>query len=838
MICKHTFPLSGDFHVTPVRNMTLESERDFAYRADMSFIGHVPGSTLNDLVRAGLTPTDLFYRDNPEHVQKFERADWLYTRTFLLPPEIKEEERAQAVLVFERLDTYAAITLNGIPIGETDNGYIEHSFPVGHALTAGENTLEVHLKSPLAFPQGKPKLEGAFTTERLYTRRMQCTYGWDWTMRFVTTGIGETYLTFPAPGVALQDIYIYTSALDDDGAALGIDVTLAETSGEGVLDFVIIGEDGTELRRISRFCREHFFRLHLDIAAPALWYPRGYGKQPLYTLCIRQGGRLLACEEFGIRTLRILELPDEPGSPFARRAEELKRSPHSAEYNKNESSSGFILKVNGERILAQGANWVPLSPFETEGLEEKITRVLELAASAGVNFIRVWGGGQIERPHFYRECSRLGILVAQDFFMACGAYPEKEEWFIRALGREADYAVRVLRNHPCLAWWHGDNENAVNGSDLDRDYRGRDSAYRGLAPSVLALDPYRRFLPSSPFGGATYASNTAGTTHNTQYLSYIFPYYETSDLSDFKEYLEDFSARFISEEPIFGAASHAALLRMMSDADIFEPPLTMWKYHTQGNPALSRDLFDYYHDIAQKLFGAFRDGADRLFKLQYLQCELTRLTLERTRRDRWFCAGMVYWMLADCWPAASGWSLIDFYGEPKPALYTFRRTASELSPSLSRRGSSLALVIDSIAREAKNITLSVYRIREESAHLLSRSEVLISAGGKFETSCPLPGADELTVAELAYDGKMIRTHYRTGTFPLVRADADAYTVTPTDDGVTITAARYLQAVAIDPPAYAHPSDNYFSLLPGESIRIRTTTPVSPADITAYEPLFH
>ena len=289
---------------------------------------------------------------------------------------------------------------------------------------------------------------------------------------------------------------------------------------------------------MMRFLRT--VRIDMDVPAPQLWYPLGYGGQPLYTFAVKNGDRLIYSESFGIRTVKIMQLPDEIGS----KNHGLCLSIKNREYDLNESFSGFVLKVNGEKIFCKGANWVPCVPFAVGNIDERQTAILELCAEAGVNMLRVWGGGAFETKHFYNECSRLGIMVTQDFLMACGAYPEEQAWFIDELKKEALYAARLCRNQPCLMWWSGDNENAVKGCDTDEDYRGRRSAYEGIAPVIYREDPYRRFLPSSPYGGNRYASNTVGTTHNTQFLGHIFPYLLGNDLSDYKDEFKKYKKYF------------------------------------------------------------------------------------------------------------------------------------------------------------------------------------------------------------------------------------------------------------------------------------------------------
>ncbi len=823
------FSLSGEWMAESIPNPALSDRYDCTEH--LCFPAQVPGSTLNDLIRADIAPRDVFWRDNAELVQKYENYNWKYTKAFVL-----EDVPAHTELVFERLDTYADIYLNGTHIAFCDNGYIEHRFDVTEHLKIGENNLEIRFCSPINYTLNKPKRSGAFTTERMYNRRVQCTYGWDWTMRFVTTGIpGDCYLVSPASEIEIADLYIYTKSADADAAAIGIDVTLSERSCDGILAFCVFSPDGMLVRKYERYCREKDFRISMDLPKPALWYPVGYGEQPLYTLSVRYGDEEICRETFGIRTLQILQLEDEPGSENYEKCVELKKSEFSKHYDKNENFSGFILKVNGVKILCKGANWVPVHPFETEGMEEKILRILHLSRDAGINIIRVWGGGYIEKNCFYDECSRLGILVLQDFFMACGSYPEKEEWFIRQLSREAEYAARTLRNQPALAWWHGDNENAIGGCDTDTDYCGRDSAYLGLEPMIRKLDPYRPFLPSSPYGGKTYASNTVGSTHNTQFMSFMFEYFDKCGLTDYKEYLATMNARFVSEEPIFGASTRAALRTMMTDEDIFGADDAMWKYHTKSNPFMEKHLLDYYAIMAEKVFGKFEDGADRLFKLQLVQCEQVRLSLERTGREKWFSSGIVYWMLADCWPSAAGWSIIDHNGIPKPAYYAFKQSGGDMGASITKSANgSLSLCVFNHTPHAKQVKYRYTHIQNNQ--ITQQGEwmsLCIPANEKVAVDCLALSANALLYAEVCDGEATVRTFYREGALPIRRADTDALTLVREGNILTVTADTYLQAVALESEdCHTVWSDNYFSMLPGETRVIRSSTSAE-AEIIAY-----
>ena len=786
------------------------------------FSASVPGSAINDLINAGRLPRDIFRGKNADAVSQFEDCAFEYTRTFSCAPVGRI-----ASLVFEQLDTYCDVWLNGKHLGFRENGNIAHAFDVTDVLQDGENTLTVRFYSPLLRVQGKPARSAAFTCERLHTRRMQCTYGWDWVARFLTCGLpGNVTLCLREKSeIELDGAYIYTRIIDDDGAQVGADVTFKSIAPGRVLDFEIVSPTGKIAAAQRRFCGENFLRMTFDIPDPALWYPAGYGAQPLYTFMVKDAGRIVHSEKFGIRTVRILQLTDAPDTPEYEKCLSIKNP----DYDFNDVFSGFILKVNGVRIMCKGANWVPCEPFCTGDTSEKVTRTLTLARDAGLNMVRIWGGGRFETPHFYDECSRLGIMVTQDFLMACGSYPEEEDWFIGQLQQEAEYAARLMRNKACLMWWSGDNENAVNGCDTDENYMGRRSAYGGIFPVLSRLDPRRDFLPSSPFGGRKYASNTVGTTHNTQFLGEFLPWIMgEGDLSDYKEKLMDYRARFIAEEPQLGAAAYETLSKFMTDEEIFGESYDMWIFHTKTNPALPYQLFDYMETFARKLMGDFTDGRDRLFKLQYIQYEWLRISMEQARREKWFCSGVIYWMLNDCWPAAAGWSLIDFCNRPKAAWYSFKRAATPLMTSIEECEDRLLVYAVNDSPAPMTVNGVIRAVKGDKIREIGVFSAEVPAGTSVVAVCVenslAPG--EVMMSDVTDGVNSHRSFWKSGGLRLVPAGVRCVR---SENSVTVTADAYVHAVEL--PAAIAPEDNFFSLLPGETRMIPCKNPV-PAEIQA------
>jgi len=458
---------------------------------------------------------------------------------------------------------------------------------------------------------------------------------------------------------------------------------------------------------------------------------------------------------------------------------------------------------------------VPSEPFPSAETEEKITTLLSLATEAGLNMLRIWGGGIFETQHLYNECDRLGILVTQDFLMACGHYPEEKDYFIEQLQKEAEFAAYELRNHPCLVWWSGDNENAIMGYDEAEDYQGRTAIHKGIMPVLYKLDSKRRFLLSSPYGGKFYASKTVGTTHNTQYIGEsVFPYILETDMHDYKEFFGTLLARFIAEEPTLGAISLPSLKKFMEHSDIFDSD-EMWNYHMKGNDALPYTLFDVLYNFAQKVFGDFTDGADRYFKLKYNQFEWVRITMENIRRNKGFANGIVYWMWNDCWPASAGWAFVDYYCLPKASFYSFKRCASEVLASIEET-SEYDIFVCNDGLSEKQINLSLLYIKQGKLFKLTEQKATVGAQ-LSEKVCSLPLSSlpdgAMLICDVSYAEECDRAFYIDGTLPMVKCDAPEV-VEQDENHITLTATEYIHAVELE-GEYVF-DDNYFSLLPGET----------------------
>ena len=771
----------------------------------------VPGCVHTDLIDNGIIK-DIFWRDNNKNYQWIENCDWEYSCVF--DATVAENVR----LVFDCLDTYAEVYLNGAHVGSADNMFIPHSFDASRVLKSSGNELKVCFRSPIKEVADIPLDRGAFSKERMNTRRIQCTYGWDWVDRFVTCGIsGDVWLEYKN-GIDVDSVYIKTDFIDSFGAQISVDYNFSDFEEGAIAHTAVIDPCGETVAHTDFYVDRGFFVRRFDIPDAKLWYPNGYGDQPMYLLRISVGENTFE-QPFGIRTLRILQLEDKKNGEYYQAAMLAEQSEAGRLHGNNTEFSGFAVIINGIRIFCRGGNWVPCEPFVSDITDKKVTDLVALAKSMGANFLRVWGGGVFERRAFYDACDRNGILVAQDFQMACGYYPEKKEWFIKALALEAEFAIKYLRNHPCLAWYHGDNENATKGSDIQKDHIGREGVLSGIAPQVYRYDHTRQLLLTSPYGGNTHGSITCGTSHTTNFLTQMFGYFENTDCSDYRKYFEQFVSRFVSEEGTFGAIMRPSMLKFMTEYDLLEDSAeSIILYHTRGNPALPKEIFEYVRIFAEKLLGEFADGEDKFFKYKYLQYEWIRFSFENVRNRLGYCNGIVYWMFNDCWPAALGWSLVDYYGLPKPSYYSFKRCSKNTVASVISEEERYILNITS-DRDVKALAeVTAYKIKDGS--VIESIDFRLDVEGYGVTSAELGfdyDGDSVIVCDIHCDGIEDRCFYKHGTLHIV--PSDGITVTELGENyATLKSERYVHVIELEGECVFE--DNYFSMLPGQVKTVR------------------
>jgi beta-mannosidase len=621
----------------------------------------VPGTVHTDLMACGLIP-DPFYRMQENDVQWVDGIGWEYRKEFTIPRGFLREQAVD--LVAGGLDTYATVRCNGRIVGSTADMFVEHRFPVKRFLCEGKNVLTILFSSPVIRAKRLEKENGrlgvALESHRVYVRKAQYSFGWDWGPKLTTSGIWRPIGLEAYSGGRLANPSARVVSVTGDMAVVRFSADVRPSRRRPLALRLFLGGPD-RAAEYTQEVRDGEMKITVRVPEPHLWWPSGHGEQPLYTavFTLISGEEVLDEKQvrFGIRSVRLLQTRDAAGK-------------------------SFIMEVNGRKIFCKGADWIPADSFIPRIAPSTYDCLLRLAKDANMNMIRVWGGGFYEADVFYDLCDRLGLMVWQDFMFACGEYPESP-WFIRQVRDEAEKAVARLRNHPSIVLWCGNNECEWNfctgnpGKTPD-DMRGA-KIFRDLLPSVVKrLDGTRPYWRSSPFGEGFPNDESSGNHHQWRVWSLW---------KDYPEYERD-NARFVTEFGFQGPANLATLREVTLPRDR-DPQSEVLEHHNkqvEGTERLIRFVASH-HRIPVTL-------EDFIMKGQLVQGEALKRAAEHWRRRKYGTAGVLFWQLNDCWPVTS-WSVIDSRLRPKAAYYFARRFFSPLLVSIRRADAGLEVWVTS-----------------------------------------------------------------------------------------------------------------------------------------------
>ena len=626
-----------------------------------------PGDTYRALHRAGRLP-DPLRDDNEAACASVEGRTWWWRTTFSADTAGPHE---RLTLVFDGLDTHAAIWLDDELLGSSDNMFLAARFDVTARVRAGAtHTLTVRLvpndvvmaerEAPF-WPLGSSPVA---VTKRNLVRKAQFGWGWDFAPRLLTVGLWQPVRLERHRHAALADLALRTLRLAPEVAQVEVDVgaDAFDTAAGLTADLSLADPDGHVVAQATCDLAAGPARLRLDVARPRPWWTADLGDQPLYTLTatLRHAGEAVDRRTLrtGLRTIAIDTDPDpdEPGCTFFR----------------------FIL--NGVPLFARGANWVPASPFVGAIEERDTTGLLELAVAGNMNMLRVWGGGIYESDAFFDACDRLGLLVWQDFMFACAPYPDDDERFMDSVRAEVAHQVRRLRHHPSLAAWCGNNECQIIQQihdhlkgDPPTTMPGTDLFERVMPELVAALDPTTPYRPGSPFGGVNANSQRHGDEHNWTVWHgippvpddrLVGPIHRSPESVAYTRYAED-PTRFASEFGIQAAPALATLERWVEPGAL-----------ALGNAAFLNRIKDKppnkVDDMLVSTTGLPTTLQQYVDFTQLTQAEGLKFGIEHFRRRMPHCSGTLIWQFNDCWPGIS-WSLVDYDRTCKASWFAVRR---------------------------------------------------------------------------------------------------------------------------------------------------------------------
>ena len=622
----------------------------------------VPGTVYTDLLRDGLIE-DPFWRENELKTFPLMEKDYEYRRSFTLKAEDLKADAA--ILRCEGLDTLCAVEINGKELGRADNMHRTWEWDALSLLREGENEIRVVFDSPLRYVAAENEKRPCWQTTDAtpgfpHIRKAHCQFGWDWGPRLPDAGIWRDISLRMVKGARLPNVLI----LQEHEAGKVCLKVLPEPEIRGTPERVetritVTGPEG------ETFTADEAGTVLIE--NPRLWWPAGYGEQPLYTVKVtlladgREEDRWE--RRIGLRTLTVSREKLADGEEFCH-------------------------VVNGVRIFAMGADYIPEDNLFGRMAPERTRRLLEDARLANFNAVRVWGGGCYPADYFYDICDELGLVVWQDFMFAC-AYYDLTEDFELSITREAIDNIRRLRHHASLALLCGNNEmEEFHYFPLVEEFREGKKDRKQARPShhadyikmfeyllpklVKEYAPQTFYWPSSPSSGGSLDEPQDPTRGDVHYWDV---WHGEKPFSDYRQH----RFRYVSE---FGFQSFPCLPTVESftlpeDRNIFS---RIMERH-QRNLSANGKILSYISQTYQYP----KDFDHLLYCSQLLQGDAIRCGVEHWRRDREYCKGTIIWQLNDCWPVAS-WSSIDYYGRWKALHYMAKRFFAPVLLSCEERG--------------------------------------------------------------------------------------------------------------------------------------------------------
>ena len=668
--------------------------------SDKKYKATAPGSVLSVLHSAGET-ADPYRGENEKELLPLFEKDYEFSTHFNIRGDILQEETQE--LVFEGLDTITEIYLNGEKLGKTKNMHRTYRFSVKNILRMGENDLKIHFFSPLNYinehkSSGHKEIShcaGGSLYGSHMLRKAHSSFGCEWGPVLPDMGIFRTIKIEAWSKVKIRDVYFFQEHIDGN-VTLFVDPVMVFTDPIPVeMRIEVSGEPPVEI--MTRMpdpgvmaTEKGENEMGIPIHEPKLWWPNGCGEQNLYEvkISLKKANRLYDEKTFrvGLRTIELSHAADEYGEEFC-----------------------FI--VNGRKIFARGAGYIPEDAVYPDITMDKQRKLLDAAEEAGFNCIRVWGGGVYPSDAFYDICDEKGLMIWQDLMFAGNIYDLTSKFEKSILAETRDNVSR-LRHHACLALWCGN-------SALESDWVNSES-FRKHAPALKAdyikmfeyllpkkvrdEDESTAWWPSSPSSGGSFDSpgdESRGDAHYWEVWRGLKPYTEYGR----------HHFRFLSE---FGFQSFPSYktIKSFTGADDRNPFSPVMESHQKEESANGKIV----HYISES-FRYPKNFEQLIYVSQILQGMAVEYAVDHFRRERGRCMGTLYWQLNDNWPGVS-WSSIDHAGRWKALHYMAKRFYAPVAGSLLTEGRTVTSYVVNDSSEVIRVRIRLTLFSTDGQELM------------------------------------------------------------------------------------------------------------------------
>ncbi|MEO8085468.1 MAG: glycoside hydrolase family 2 protein [Bacteroidota bacterium] len=770
----------------------------------------VPGTVHTDLLNNKKIP-DPFFGDNEKELQWIDTCSWEYETWFDMNDSVLQANHCE--ISFEGLDTYANVYLNDSLILAADNMFRTWNVDCKKFLKPERNHLFIRFES--ATKKGKEEAKKLPYTlpgdERVFTRKAQYQYGWDWGPRFLGCGIWRPVRFNTWNFFRIDNIDVTNEELADSVATIITQMVITVDKPTSIFFKIVVEGERRDSFYFTRSIQpeEGITNLLFDIRNPRRWSCNGTGDANLYRITFQATNALQQSEvrtiNYGFRKVVLIQNVDSTiGRPF-------------------------YVWLNGHPVFMKGANWIPADHFLPRVTKDKYRKLLTDAKDANINMLRVWGGGVYEDDAFYDLCDSLGILIWQDFMFANAMYPG-DSAFLKNVEQEVKDNVTRLRCHPCITLWCGNNEIDEGWKNWDwqkqYNYTADDSLkiwndyyklFYSVIPEALGkTDPLHQYTESSPrVGWGHKESYERGDSH------YWGVWWGKEPFDSYRKK----TGRFVSEYG-FQAMPSMKTIATFATADQRSLKSASIKNH-QKSPAGFETIDHYMSDWYKQP----KDFESYVYVSQLLQAEGIRIAIEAHRGAKPHCMGSLFWQLDDCWPGTS-WSSIDYDGRWKALHYAVKESFQKYIICPEHEGEMFNIKIASDDTGFTNATLR-FRAIDFAGNVLWRDSAYSYISNVRTTAVYKMKYDDLVYAvnparaflkmELVKNEKVLgeKIYYFNKPKDLLLDKPDVkFTVEEKNNGdfvLTLSANTLVKNLFLDiKDADAHFSDNYFDLLPHES----------------------
>jgi beta-mannosidase len=800
-----------------ILNFNLANAGKLSESTDNWISQPVPGDIHQGLVAAGKIKEPLLGL-NFFDCTWTEQRSWWFKRSFSVPKSWSNADIIE--LELNGLDSNAELFLNGIHIGSHRNTFRPFIANVKRYLKPANNVLLVRLTTGVesiseedlrstdgvlalteithGHPErGEPK--------RVFVRKPQYSFGWDWSPRVATTAIAGDVKIRAINTACIREVRLQPLRHGDKKVILRATVVVDwlhyYKSGQGKIELVLTDSDGHKFKTSSESLLRsglNFIELKIPIDKPKLWWPNGLGKQHLYKVeaKLRTGKKSMdfTAFDYGIRFVEL------------------------------DTRDKFALIVNGKKVFCKGANWIPADAIYARVTDERYEELIRQAVSANFNMLRVWGGGWYERDAFYRACDRYGIMLWHDFMFACGPYPDHREDFRAEVEKEADFQTRRLSSYASVMLWSGCNENHW-GFQIWWNEKTKAGAYlyNYLLPSIVRRNcPQIPYWNSSPYGGDAPNAENVGD-HHRWHECMMNPVMEKRITPE--EY-DKCESLFVSEYGYIGACGKDSTSRYL-DGSPLDPKSEVWQQHTNvfEQNTVAAGIRKHYADPEKRTIDKYLLYSGLVQGLMY------QYSLE-SMRLRANCHGSLFWMFEDCWGEV-GWTIIDYYLRSKPSWYFVRRAFAPIRLIMRANGNKIRVIAANDTPKNNKLELEcgyvaldgtrseLKRFKAEAVSL-ERTECCVFAKGQND---PVNG---LWIARCLNNPNIEPAILRTVDFRRLKTADPGLSWTTTKGRqneyiAKVSADGYAHAVHFTLPENALAEDNFFDLLPGETKKVKITS---------------